>query len=93
MEATSEQVSFAEETPPPFEIVEDSALESERKERAAEAKKHKKAVEKWKGKLKEKEAKYKEKNKLLESGASSSQTPRARTAWLGSENSWKGALA
>ena len=34
-----------------------------------------------------------EKAKLLESGASSSQTPRARTAWLGSENSRKGALA
>jgi hypothetical protein len=29
----------------------------------------------------------------MDSGASSSQTPRARTARLGSENSWKGALA
>ena len=34
-----------------------------------------------------------EKAKLLESGASLSQTPRAGTARLGSENSWKRALA
>ena len=33
-----------------------------------------------------------EKAKLLQSGASSSQTPIAGTTWLGYENSWIGAL-
>ena len=36
---------------------------------------------------------YAEKVKLSESGSSSSQTSGARTARLGSKNSWNGALA